>query len=105
RLKSDGTQAQLELDARSWQPRSVAWDTRGRKEHWLLEQWTAVEGVSLPRRLVRDRGNERAEFQVHGAARAPVIAGNPYSPLQSRLAEIRARRDCRQLTASVLAPA
>jgi hypothetical protein len=105
KLKADGTQARLELDARSWLPRSVAWDTRGRNEHWLLEQWTTVEGVSLPHRLVRDRGNERAEFHVRTAARAPIMAGNPYSPLQSRLAEIRARRDGRPLAAPAPAPA
>lgn len=104
-LKSDGTRARMELDANSWLPTSVIWDTNGRSERWLLDEWTTSQGISLPRHLVRDRGNERAEFQIRTVGKAPVMAGNPYSPMQSRIAEIRARREGRPLTATNGEPA
>lgn len=105
RLKSDGTRARMELDGNSGLPTSVAWDANGQNERWLLEEWASAQGVTLPHRLTRTRGNERTEFQIRTIAKAPMMAGNPYSPLQSRLSEIRARREGRPLTVPEPKPA
>lgn len=105
KLKSDGTRARLELDAKTWLPSTVSWDANGQQERWRLEVWQQVEGISLPHHLVRERGNENAIFQVRSVAEAPKMAGNPYSPLQSRLSEIRARREGRPLTLPEAEPA